>query len=111
MLMTHDRRFRYPEPGRYARFAEDWALMTNLHRQVRVSYLRDQDQLYLYDYHSGNTFSAEHHAKLRIRSLAAATITEKELLIRASMAHFAICGPIQVRGRDGPEFSIEKGVA
>ncbi|HKR48778.1 MAG TPA: hypothetical protein VJT72_04210 [Pseudonocardiaceae bacterium] len=85
--------------------------MTGLHRQVRVSYLRDQGQLYLYSYHSGNTFSAEHHAELRIRSLVAATIAEKELLIRASMAHFAIYGPIQVCGHDGPEFSIEKGVA
>jgi glycosyltransferase involved in cell wall biosynthesis len=111
MLMTHDRRFRYPESGRYARFAEDWALMTDLHRQVRVSYLRDQGQLYLYNYHGGNTFSAEHHAKLRIRSLTAAAITEKEILIRASMEYFAMCGPIQVCGHDGPAFSIEKGVA
>ncbi|HEX5346185.1 MAG TPA: glycosyltransferase family A protein [Pseudonocardiaceae bacterium] len=111
MLMTHDRRFRYPESGRYKHFAEDWALMTDLHRQVRVSYLRNQGQLYLYNYHGGNTFSAEHHAKLRIRSLTAAAIADKELIIRTSMAHFAIYGPLQVCGRDGPAFSIEKGVA
>lgn len=111
MLMTHDRRFRYPESGRYARLAEDWALMIDLHRRVRVSYLRDQGQLYLYNYHGGNTFSAEHHAKLRVRSLTTAAITEREFVIRASMAHFAIRGPIQVCGCDGPAFSIEKGVA
>jgi glycosyltransferase involved in cell wall biosynthesis len=83
MLMTHDRRFRCPESGRSARLAEDWALMTDLHRQVRVSYLRHQGQLYLYNYHGGNTFSAEHHAQLRIRSLTAAAIAARELLIRA----------------------------
>jgi creatinine amidohydrolase/Fe(II)-dependent formamide hydrolase-like protein len=57
--------------------------MTDLHRQVRVSYLRHQGQRYLYNYHGGNTFSAEHHAQLRIRSLTAAAIAAKELLIRA----------------------------
>ncbi len=111
MLMTNDRRFRYPASGRYAHLAEDWALMTDLHRRVRVSYVRDQGQLYLYNYHGSNTFSAEHHAKLRIRSLTAAAIMEKEPLIRASMAYFAICSPVQVCGCDGPAFSIEKGVA
>jgi hypothetical protein len=73
--------------------------------------VRDQGQLYLYNYHGSNTFSAAHHAKLRIRSLTAAEIMEKEPLIRASMAYFAICGPVQVCGCDGPAFSIEIGVA
>ena len=111
MLMTHDRRFRYPESGRYAHFGEDWALLTNLHHQVRVSYLRGQGQLYLYTYHGNNTFSAAHHAKLRIRARTAAAIFEEEFRIRDSVACFAIPGPIWIHGSDGPAFSIEKGAA
>lgn len=111
MLMTHDRRFRYPESGRYAHCGEDWALLTELHRQVRVSYLHGQGQLYLYNYHGGNSFSAAHHAKLRIRARTAAAIVEHELRIRAAVAYFMISGPIRVHGSDGPAFSIEKGAA
>jgi hypothetical protein len=105
--MTHDRRFRYPESGRYAHFGEDWALLTDLHRQVRVSYLRDKGHLYLYNYHGQNTFSAAHHGKLRIRSRPSSAIAGREAEIRAAMVYYAVPNPVRVHGSDGPVFSID----
>ncbi|MGH3614299.1 MAG: glycosyltransferase family A protein [Pseudonocardia sp.] len=107
MLMTHDRRFRYPESGRYAHLGEDWALLTDLHNQVQVSYVRGKGHLYLYNYHGHNTFSATHHGKLRSRSRPGAAIAEREAEIRAVMAYYAVPNPVRVHGSDGPVFSID----
>jgi glycosyltransferase involved in cell wall biosynthesis len=107
MLMTHDRQFRYPESGRYAHFGEDWALPTNLHRQVRVSYLRDKGHLNLYNYHGHNTFSAAHYGKLRIRSRPSPAIAGREADIRTAMVYYAVPNPVRVHGSDGPVFSID----
>jgi glycosyltransferase involved in cell wall biosynthesis len=107
MLMTHDRQFRYPESGPRAHFGEDWSLLTDLHRQVPVSYVRDQGHLYLYNYHGHNTFPAAHHKKLRIRSRPGAAIAERELEVRAAMAYYAVPNPVWVHGSDGLVFCID----
>lgn len=106
MLMTRDGRFRYPEEGRYAHFGEDWALLTELHRRVRVQHLSGWGHLYLYIYHGRNTFSAEHHRKFRIRSRPGAAVAERESDIREAMAYYAVRLPVRVHGADGPVFSI-----
>lgn len=106
MLMTRDARFRYPESGRYAHLGEDWALMMELHEQVRVQHLGGRGHLYLYTYHGRNSWSAAHHAKLRIRSRSGAEIVAREPEIRAAIAYYAVPSPVRVHGGDGPVFSI-----
>ncbi|MFF0148462.1 glycosyltransferase involved in cell wall biosynthesis [Amycolatopsis sulphurea] len=109
MLMTNDRRFRYPESGRYEHFGEDWGVLIELHEQVRVHHISGHGHLYLYSYHGENTFPLAHHRKIGIRARPHAAMSVLEPEIRAAMAHYPVPRPVLVHGAEGPMYSISEG--
>lgn len=111
MLMTRDPRFRYPEAGRYAHFGEDWELLVELHQRVPVQHLAGFGHLYLYTFHGRNVFSADHHARMRIRSLPRADLAVREPLIRQAVAAYRLPPPVTVAGCDGVAFVLAEEAA
>jgi len=107
LMMHRDTRFRYTESGPDARRGEDWLFMEAVYGDMPVTALGGVGHLYLYRYHGRNTFSREHHSKLR----AERSRSNQQLLLDADLLQEAIrCYPIvrpcSVVGREGLAFVL-----
>jgi glycosyltransferase involved in cell wall biosynthesis len=107
MVMRRDDRFRYPETGQYAHCGEDEQLAVDLFRHAKVAMMGDVGLLYLYTYHGDNTFSRQHHLRMRRYSLPSSSIRARAGEIRDALAQYPIAKPVAVHGREGPVFTVD----
>ena len=107
VVMRRDSRFRYPEAGRYAHFGEDYQLMLDLHRRAKVATAGDLGLLYLYTYHGNNTFSRQHHLRMRRYRLPSSSIRARAGEIRDALAQYPIAKQVAVHGREGAVFTVD----
>lgn len=97
----------WPEEGPTSRKAEDSALMRQLEAAGRVVHLAGAPHLYVYVFHGGNAYEADHHHMLA-RSLSISRgLLERR---RSTFEHLAVFDlgdePIAVMGNNGPAFSL-----
>jgi glycosyltransferase involved in cell wall biosynthesis len=84
ILAVKDARFRYPESGQYSAQGEDTVFLGQYIDSGKIARLSGQGYIYVYRYHGGNTFRAEHHR---------------------SIADLHACGPAFVQQRMAPLLS------
>ena len=110
-MLFKDSGCRYPESGDYCRQGEDSLFLAQLCDTVPVAPLLGMGHLYLYTYHGQNTFSKEHHHRLRLFSLSSGELCKRASVIQRAVAHYRVPKPLRVLGCDGPAFSLHGGEA
>ena len=110
-MLFKDSGCRYPESGDYCRQGEDSLFLGQLCDTVPVAPLIGMGHLYLYTYHGQNTFSKEHHHRLRLFSLSCGELCKRASVIQRAVAHYRVPKPLRVLGCDGPAFCLHGGEA
>ncbi|HEY0686558.1 MAG TPA: glycosyltransferase [Steroidobacter sp.] len=111
VMLFKDSGCRYPESGDYCRQGEDTFFLDRLCDTVPVAPLIGRGHLYLYTYHGQNTFSKQHHHRLRLFSLSSGELRKRANVIQRAVAHYRVPKPLRVLGCDGPAFCLHGGEA
>ena len=105
MLMYKDTRFHYPETGPTAIRGEDDALIDQMYSRIKVIDLTGVGYLYVYTYHSQNTFPRDHHANLAIHSASPLEFIQRHYKsLTQALGYYRLPMPYVVRTADETVF-------
>lgn len=100
LMMYADARFRYPDD---ARKHEDSALQEAITGTLQIVGLPDQGHLYVYRYHTRNSFSKEHHKKLTTYATSAEFIEQRREPLLAALPYYRLPMPYTVKAHGEQE--------
>jgi len=103
LTITKDHRFRYPEHGTTSRIGEDSAMQDAITGQMKIVNLSGHGYIYVYRYHSRNTWPESHH-----RWLADAAAPVEYILLQMphladALQHYRLPVPTSIRARYNQE--------
>jgi glycosyltransferase involved in cell wall biosynthesis len=99
---------RYRETGHDSQFGEDTAVALQLRQAGGLHLMPSPSYLYVYIYHGGNTWAAEHHRMLADRlAISRGLLLRREAELREGLGAYDFgAGAVTVCGSNGPAFVL-----